>query len=687
MSLTQQLDIFSDRTRKTIQAWTQAYITAELRRTNGNVTYPVKKTLQDIYDYAMLDPHLCSVIQQRASKTLAEDWAVFGEDENINEDATKVLDKKWFSKIQAAVIEARFYGYNLIEVQELIDSEIKDIKVISRGNVIPELKAIVKTPFQVNAGSLIPFENRNDSDYYMLVDTESLGILNQVVPLVMIKRTTLSMWGEHAQTYSLPVTMLKTDNLDQVQKYQQDLQRFLVSRNIVVGTSDEFSILNNSSSSGQDIYKELIEACNSEISKAIIGQTMTTDNGSSRSQSEVHERVANEVAEADREFMAYIINDVVFPKLVNLGYPLLNSRFKYISKEKRSFKEKLETVKTLKESGYIADPADVKSYLDLPFDLQTSTETGNSIEDSSKGDIKASTSQKKSLYVTEIEQELDSLYSQQCGECSLEDGGEEGTGVISNDYDPDDFEQSLQSLIDSMANDIYFNRETELSTDYVRRIAELFNKEVYNAFNFEGNFNNPDFDTQDLEFIQAIRKHNYYFAGGKNKVLAKSFAELVLDEDNEVRSFSKFKKECQEVGLKFNRNYLKTEYQTAISNAQSAAEWNSFVDDDILQYSATMDKVTRPEHARLNGLQLKRTDRLWNSIAPVNSWNCRCRLLVVPNGRSAKLTSTQRKEFRKLADKDFAFNPGTEGKLFPDNHPYLKILTEEDKRKIDSMIE
>lgn len=180
------------------------------------------------------------------------------------------------------------------------------------------------------------------------------------------------MWGEHSQTYGLPMTTLKTDNVDQIAKYQADMQKFIQNRSIVMGLSGEFQVLTASGSDPHNIYLELIKTCNSEISKAILSVTMTTDDGSSRSQSEVHERVADEVSEQDRAWMTYVINDVVFPKLIALGYKLENTSFKFLTKEKRSYAEKLNTIPQLTVAGYYPDGESIKHYLDLTFDVPAS---------------------------------------------------------------------------------------------------------------------------------------------------------------------------------------------------------------------------------------------------------------------------------------------------------------------------
>lgn len=674
--LSNQLDTYLDRARKTIQLWIQAHTNAELQRVNGNIIYPIKFPLQMIYDYVTLDAHLSSVIQQRKSKVLGEEFAVVDESGNINEEATKLLSKQWFSRVQEGIIDSRFYGYNLLEIGEILEGEVSVVKTIQRGNVIPELRAIVKNPYQVSAGSLIPIDSRNDSDYYILVDSETLGILNQVVPHVMIKRTVTSYWSEHATVHGMPATVLKTDNKDQIGKYQSDMQRFIQSRNIVIGLADEFQVIANAGGDPHAIYGELINICNWEISKAIVGQTSTSDEKSYVGSAEVHERVANEISEADREYMTYVVNDIVFPKLIALGYRIEGLSFKFITKEKRSYAEKLNTIDQLRRSMYRMDGDSVKAYLDLPFDIQDVYVAGSALNPEPPDP--ENLVQKKSPVGTA--EAITELYLSSCYH--------DHHIKASADGEIDDLNRELEGVIDQIIEDVYFNRTIDvLNPAYIKRVADLMSNAVFNEFNFNGNFASPDFDSQDLEFFKALQQKVYYFTGGKNAALTKSFNELLLDSTGNVKAFNQFKKDCKQTGLILNQNHLKTEYQLSISSAQSISDWRSFEDDDVLQYDAIMDQRTRPEHARLNGLELKKTDSLWNSITPPLGYNCRCRLLVVPSGKAQKLSVKERKEFRGIPDEGFRYNPAKNGDLFPPSHPYLKTLTAEQRGQIDNMME
>ncbi len=62
------------------------------------------------------------------------------------------------------------------------------------------------------------------------------------------------------------------------------------------------------------VFGALAEYLDKQMSKAIIGQTMTTDEGSSRSQSETHNEVRADIRKADARQIATTINrDLISP--------------------------------------------------------------------------------------------------------------------------------------------------------------------------------------------------------------------------------------------------------------------------------------------------------------------------------------------------------------------------------------
>ncbi len=230
----------------------------------------------------------------------------------------------------------------------------------------------------------------------------------------------------------------------------------------------------------------------------------------------------------------------------------------------------------------------------------------------------------------------------------------------------------LQPILDKIINDIYAGQNT-LNEDYIHTISDLLNDAIYKSYNFDGNFNNPDFDSKDLDIIKALTENVYQFSGAKNAALNKTLQELLI-EDGEILSFTNFNKKAKQVGLLFNKTYLKTEYNTAILQSQNIVDWNSFDDHDMLQFSAVIDSHTAPLDRSLNGIALPKSDSLWRFATPQLHYNCRCRLIAVNDSLPSSLSKSKRSKIRSKIPKEFRNNPALTNEIFPKNHPYWRVV-------------
>ena len=78
-----------------------------------------------------------------------------------------------------------------------------------------------------------------------------------------------------------------------------------------------------------NVYDKRIDRANSELSKLVIGQTMTIEDGSSLSQSQTHLQVFMNLVESDRDFLRDIINNQLIPIMVLHGFPVKGLRFEW----------------------------------------------------------------------------------------------------------------------------------------------------------------------------------------------------------------------------------------------------------------------------------------------------------------------------------------------------------------------
>ena len=70
-------------------------------------------------------------------------------------------------------------------------------------------------------------------------------------------------------------------------------------------------IESKTSSENTDAYQKMSTWIDKQISKLVLGQTMTTDDGSSRAQGEIHEEVRQDIAQSGR--------DALFPRNTIIG--------------------------------------------------------------------------------------------------------------------------------------------------------------------------------------------------------------------------------------------------------------------------------------------------------------------------------------------------------------------------------
>ena len=105
--------------------------------------------------------------------------------------------------------------------------------------------------------------------------------------------------------------------------------------------------------SGGSVYEDLARYLDQQLSKGVLGQTMTTDDGSSRSQAEVHDRVRQDIREDDARALAETLNrDLVRPFTdLNLGPRDEYPRLLLPVPDSRAAKRILDTAKDLVPMG------------------------------------------------------------------------------------------------------------------------------------------------------------------------------------------------------------------------------------------------------------------------------------------------------------------------------------------------
>lgn len=222
--------------------------------------------------------------------------------------------------------------------------------------------------------------------------------------------------------------------------------------------------------------------------------------------------------------------------------------------------------------------------------------------------------------------------------------------------------------------------EWNLPTDYYRALTDYLQRGVFKGFG-------ATLDTVsklDLPLLEELCTNTYMFGAAKTFQEVQHMSSLLVDKDTgEVRSSNEFRKLAKEVYGTYNDDYLRTEYNTAIAQADAAAKWNDIErNKDVLpnlRYSAIGDACTIC--APLDGLVAPVNSSIWDKIAPTNHFNCKCLLLQededVPLTENAKDIVDPVVQTMKDKGQDiFINNVGKTGEIFTSDHPYFNVAKE-----------
>jgi SPP1 gp7 family putative phage head morphogenesis protein len=180
-----------------------------------------------------------------------------------------------------------------------------------------------------------------------------------------------------------------------------------------------------------------------------------------------------------------------------------------------------------------------------------------------------------------------------------------------------------------------------------------------------------DYDTVDDEMINALKKNVYQFSAAKNYRQLKELSNAVIDEHGKVREWNDFKAKAYEINDKHVNQWLKAEYNLAVSSGQMAATWARIEKNKdtlpMLEFDAVMDRRTTELCSSLNGVVKPVDDKFWSKYYPPNHFNCRSDVRPHLEGRTE--TADSNIVYPDVPEM-FQTNLAKNGLVFPPKHPY-----------------
>ena len=270
-----------------------------------NVDYAQRSKLYDLYTDILLDAHLSSVIEKRKNAVLCSEID-FKRNGKSDDYIIEQIRSPWFNRCISDILDARFWGFSLL--QFFRNSEWIDYDLVPRKHVEPIRKLILTRQTDLQG---TPWEEF--SDLLFVGSSTDLGLLAKAAPWVIYKRNTTADWTQFSEIFGMPIQeyIYETDDEEARARALQDANSIGSLATFIHGKDTELQLREAGNKTGSaDVYERLVERCNSEISKLILGNTLTTEASDKGTQAlgTVHKKVEEKMALADRRYVLDVLN-------------------------------------------------------------------------------------------------------------------------------------------------------------------------------------------------------------------------------------------------------------------------------------------------------------------------------------------------------------------------------------------
>ena len=286
----------------------------------------LKKQGKDIriYKELLCDPHVFACTQSRKAGVLSLDWEInrgLDKDQNA-EDVENLLKKLDIQKLMSDILDATQFGFQPLEIIWKKDKS---------GHIMPE-RVTAKPPewFCFDDDNNLKF--RTKENYYGEIVPNKKFLLAQNNPSynnpygertlsrvfwnVTFKKGGLKFWVVFTEKYGMPHLIGKHprgSTKEETNSLADMLEDMVQDAIAVIPDDSSIEIQEASKSSSAEIYEKLIDKMNTEISKAILGQTLTTEIGSTGSYaaSNTHMQVRQDIVDSDKKLVEGVINQLI----------------------------------------------------------------------------------------------------------------------------------------------------------------------------------------------------------------------------------------------------------------------------------------------------------------------------------------------------------------------------------------
>jgi hypothetical protein len=297
---------------QSVERWKRAINSFE------STTSPSRVLLYDLYDDILLDGHLEATWGKRQDSILNRRLS-FVRDGVEDEEITKLLNSADMRELIRQLHETIAYGYTLLQINGIwFDEEQEqyriDFDLIPRKHVHPESGFECVSREQYGCQRDFLYKKPPLSKYMIYAGRPTdMGLFVKAAPYVIYKRGGFGDWAQFSEMFGMPFREAIYDAYDDEtrRKIQAFMEKWGASTYLVHQRDVELRIHpTGNSAQSSEVYDRLIQVCDAGISKTILGNTLTTEQGDSgaRSLGEVHQEEEDDKKASDERFVLAVLN-------------------------------------------------------------------------------------------------------------------------------------------------------------------------------------------------------------------------------------------------------------------------------------------------------------------------------------------------------------------------------------------
>jgi hypothetical protein len=327
-----------------------------------------RQFLYDMFQNAIdFDSTLAALIDRRVESTAGKRLQYKVNDKEIDVSQTLIDTPEFREFIKDYIRMTVFWGMGLFEfsTRKWNEQELFSYQSVPIKHIDPYAEMVRVTQFSASADDV----NYKDLGNVIFSGSkDSFGLLQQLTLLALRKRAAINDWSKYTALAGTNFRIVKYRGA-QLDKKQREavLNKFANNTSGAVDLPADIDVNseNQTSISQNALFENYVKYFDEQMTKLVLGSTMTMDAGSSRSQAEVHERSTESLFDADAVMVLNMLNYDFYEIGVNMFNLPQGGRWSFVENATTKNMQQVELDLKLAQLGYVFTSEEIKEKYNL----------------------------------------------------------------------------------------------------------------------------------------------------------------------------------------------------------------------------------------------------------------------------------------------------------------------------------